>query len=118
MIDGRGATNDRPSASHGAPMKKCRAHSTAIVLATSLLVSAAPGRADDVPRLETNQAYVEEAARATSLDVANPIAVFAFVINSLPERVKVYPTENYFYFRFLHNGVYYAGNVRLDAADR
>lgn len=90
----------------------------AIVLATTVLVSAAPGRADDVPRLETNQSYVEEAARATSLDVANPIAVFGFVLNSLPERVKIYPTENYFYFRFLHDGVYYAGNIRLDASDR
>ena len=29
-----------------------------------------------------------------------------------------YPTENYYYFRFIHNGLSYAGNIRLDAADR
>ena len=25
-------------------------------------------------------------------------------MKNLPERVQVYPTENYFYFRFTHNG--------------
>src|SRR6185295_6638310 len=29
-----------------------------------------------------------------------------------------YPTENYFYFRFTHNGAVYTGNIRLAAADR
>ena len=46
------------------------------------------------------------------------MAVFAFVLGSLPERVKVLPTENYYYFRFVHNGVPYAGNIRLAASDR
>ncbi len=32
--------------------------------------------------------------------------------------MKVYPTENYYYFTFTHNGVAYAGNIRLDASDR
>jgi hypothetical protein len=32
--------------------------------------------------------------------------------------VKVYPTENYFYFSFYHNGTRFAGNIRLDALDR
>ena len=48
----------------------------------------------------------------------DPLAVFAFVLNSLPDSVKVYPTENYFYFTFTHNGSPYAGNIRLDASDR
>ena len=56
--------------------------------------------------------------RPTTLDVADPMAVFAFVLDSLPDRVKVYPTENYYYFTFTHNGVDYAGNIRLDASDR
>ena len=77
-----------------------------------------PARAQDAPLLHTNQAYVEEAARVTSLDIGDPMAVFAFVLNSLPDRVKVYPTENYYYFTFIHRGVPYAGNIRLDAADR
>jgi len=32
--------------------------------------------------------------------------------------VKVYPTGNYYYFRFSHNGLDYAGNIRLDAISR
>jgi hypothetical protein len=32
--------------------------------------------------------------------------------------VKVYPTENYYYFRFIHAGTPYAGNLRFDPRDR
>ena len=32
--------------------------------------------------------------------------------------MKVYPTENYYYFGFFHNGIRYAGNIRLDASNR
>jgi hypothetical protein len=39
-------------------------------------------------------------------------------MSNLPERVKVYPTENYYYFGFTHNGIRYAGNIRLDASNR
>ncbi len=46
------------------------------------------------------------------------MAVFAFVLNSLPDRVKVYPTENYYYFSFTYAGVPYAGNIRFDASNR
>ena len=70
------------------------------------------------PRLHTNEVYVEEATRATTLAIADPIAVFAFVLANLPDRVKVYPTENYYYFRFVHNGTPYAGNIRLDPLER
>ena len=44
--------------------------------------------------------------------------LFGFVLDSLPERVRVYPTENYYYFGFVHGGVPFVGNIRLDAADR
>ena len=33
-------------------------------------------------------------------------------------RVTVYPTENYYYFKFVHAGVPIAGNLRLDPRDR
>jgi hypothetical protein len=70
------------------------------------------------PVLHTHQQYMEGVTQPTALDVADPMAVFAFVLDSLPERVKVYPTENYYYFTFSHNGLDYAGNIRLDASDR
>ena len=70
------------------------------------------------PVLHFNQAYVEEAMRTSTLDVKDPMAVFAYVFAGLPERVKVYPTENYFYFTFIHNGAPFDGNIRLDASNR
>ncbi len=74
--------------------------------------------ASDLPTFHTHQSYMEEIMRPGTLDVKDPLKVFAFVLNSLPERVKVYPTENYFYFTFTLNGSPYAGNIRLDASDR
>jgi len=70
------------------------------------------------PALQTNQSYVEELARPTELDAGNLMSVFGYVMSQLPERVNVYPTENYYYFGFLHDGIRYAGNIRLDASNR
>ena len=70
------------------------------------------------PQLETNEAYVEAVTRETTLAVDDRMAVFGFVLDSLPERVRVYPTENYYYVRFAHAGIRYAGDIRLDAMDR
>jgi hypothetical protein len=75
-------------------------------------------RAETLPRLYTNQTYSDDAMRATTLAIKDPMAVFAFVLGSLPDRVKVYPTENYYYFYFFHRHIRYAGNIRLDATDR
>ncbi|TMJ06391.1 MAG: hypothetical protein E6G97_00020 [Alphaproteobacteria bacterium] len=86
--------------------------------ALALAVGMKPASAQDVPQLQSNQAYVEDVSRATTLDVNDPMAVFGFVMSKLPERVKVYPTENYYYFGFMHNGIRYAGNIRLDASNR
>ncbi len=71
--------------------------------------------AQPLPTLETNQAYVESVTAKTSLAVDDPMAVFAYVLDSLPARVKVYPTENHYYFSFLLDGIRYAGNIKLDA---
>src|ERR1043165_688593 len=95
-------------------MKRFRA-----LLATIAFVGlASVARAQETPSLQTNQSYVEELARPTALDVSDLMAVFGFVWAKLPERVKVYPTENYYYFGFFHRGIRYAGNIRLDASNR
>jgi hypothetical protein len=70
------------------------------------------------PRLNTNQATIEELMRETTLAIDDPLEVFAFVLQSLPDRVTVYPTEGYYYFGFTYRGVNYSGNIRLDASDR
>jgi hypothetical protein len=94
----------------------CRALAVTAAALTSLMSGAVAQ--STAPVLHTHQNYMEEVTRPTTLDVADPMAVFAFVLNSLPERVKIYPTENYYYFTFGHNGLDYAGNIRLDASDR
>jgi hypothetical protein len=70
------------------------------------------------PILHTEQEYIEQVTRPSKLDVNDPMEVFGFVFASLPDRVKVYPTENYYYFTFIHDGVPYDGNIRLDASNR
>jgi hypothetical protein len=81
-------------------------------------LAGAAAQSGDPPQLHIHQHYIEDALRPVTLDVKDPMAVFAFVLSSLPDTVKVYPTENYFYFTFTLNGSPYAGNIRLDASDR
>jgi hypothetical protein len=54
----------------------------------------------------------------STLKTDDPTAVFAYVLDALPERVKVYPTENYYYFYFYTGNLRYAGNIRLDPVTR
>ena len=89
-----------------------------VIAALAGSLAGAAAQSGDPPQLHTHQSYMEEVMRVTTLDVKDPLAVFAFVLNSLPDTVNVYPTENYYYFTFTHNGVAYAGNIRLDASDR
>jgi hypothetical protein len=88
---------------------------TLAVLAATIGMAAAqdPGP----PKLHTNEAYVEEVTRTTTLAASDPMAVFALVFNGLPDQVKVYPTENYYYFTFVHGGTPYAGNIRIEPGD-
>lgn len=77
-------------------------------------VTAATAQNPERPTLHLHEGYVEELTRTTTLAIDDPLAVFAFVLNSLPDRVKVYPTENYYYFSFIHNGTPYGGNIRIE----
>jgi hypothetical protein len=87
----------------------------AATAATGLGITSAQAGA---PQLYTNQSFVEDAVAVPSLPITSPMAMFSFVLSNLPERVKVYPTENYYYFSFTHDHVRYAGNIRLDVVDR
>jgi hypothetical protein len=89
-----------------------------VLAATSAEIPRAAAQTDTFPRLYSNESYAEDAMRATVLEISNPMGVFAFVLGNLPDRVKVYPTENYYYFYFIHRHVRYAGNLRLDVTDR
>jgi hypothetical protein len=91
---------------------------SALAVAT-LAATAMAAAAQDAgpPKLDTIEAYVNEVTRATTFDIKDPMAVLAFVLNSLPGRVNVYPTENYYYFNFFHGGAPYAGNIRIEPGD-
>jgi hypothetical protein len=92
---------------------------TLVTVAALGFTVATPMAADqNAPKLFTHQTYVEEVLRTTKLDVENPKTIFAYVLDNLPERVKVYPTENYYYFRFVYDHSQYAGNIRLDPVTR
>ncbi len=78
--------------------------------------SAGPSKAD--ASVNTNQAFIENLLREQKLDITDALAVFEFVLSALPDRAKIYPTENYYYFTFHHGGLVYGGNLRLDASDR
>ncbi len=67
--------------------------------------------------LHTHEEYVKNVLQRNSLPL-DPQQVFADILNSLPDRVDVYPTENYYYFYFFRNGIRYAGNIRLSVWDR
>lgn len=69
-------------------------------------------------RTVTHEDYVEQVNRAPTFDVMDKRAVFAVVFNNLADRVKVYPTENYYYFKFLDRGAQFTGNIRLETATR
>jgi hypothetical protein len=98
--------------------KLLRLLATSALLVCSNLNNAAVAETAGLPRLYTNQQYVEDVTRKSSLEVTEPEAVLEYVLNSLPDRVKVYPTENYFYFYFYQNGIKWAGNLRFDVETR
>jgi hypothetical protein len=98
-------------------MQFCRA-AIVILAATNAQIPSAAAQAGTLPRLYFNETYAEDAMRDAVLEISDPMAVFSFVLGNLPDRVKVYPTENYYYFYFTYGHVRYAGNLRLDITDR
>ncbi len=84
----------------------------------ALLAYADIGDARAEPPVKTNQAFIESLLSEKKLDIADPLAVLEFVLSGLPDRARIYPTENYYYFTFQHGGLVYGGNLRLDASDR
>lgn len=65
-----------------------------------------------------NQNLIDRLQGAPAFDIDDTMAAFAHVFAALPDTVTVYPTENYFYFEFTWGGIGFAGNLRLDVADR
>jgi hypothetical protein len=68
------------------------------------------------PKVYFNQDFIE--SLYTKVDIKNEMAVFKLVFGALRDKVRVYPTENYYYFSFLTGGKVWWGNLRFDAIDR
>ena len=94
--------------------------SRALILCTAFLVFLiCPAAAlAGSTKVYTNQTYVEEAHNQPDFDIGDMGSVLSLVLASLPDKVKVYPTENYYYFYFDYKGIKYSGNLRFDVADR
>jgi hypothetical protein len=102
------------------PSRRPRARRVAFLVAALTFGASAVGApAGVVPgeiEVHTNQAFLE--SLAVPLDLDDPLVVLEVVFAGLDGRVRVYPTENYYYYRFHAAGTTVAGNLRLDAADR
>jgi hypothetical protein len=87
--------------------------------AASPVVAAGPDPATpQESRLSLNEAYVGAIRHQAPIDPDDALSVFSFVFAGLADEVTVLPTENYYYFTFFHDGVEWAGNIRLDVIDR
>ncbi len=87
-----------------------------VALALCAIAVAWQANADEIGDVHFNQTWIEDQAR--DVDVTDPRAILAQVFSALPDRPFVWPTENYYYFRFTANGVDYGGNFRLHPVER
>lgn len=96
---------------------KCRMLSLIAIASLSAgflaFISGAHSADQGISGLQTNQSYVDKLKGKSGVDLANPLSVFRSILTSLPKTVKVYPTENYYYFSFYDRGIRYGGNIRL-----
>jgi hypothetical protein len=91
----------------------------AFLAGTVLLLCAGTAAAQSRPNgVVLNQDYIDATRTAPDFAIDDITGAFGHVFSALPDRVRVYPTENYFYFTFGYKGLIYAGNMRLDVKDR
>ena len=93
-----------------------------LLLLCLLLIGAAHAELVQAARAQASHpidiAELNAGEAPATLAIGEPSSVLAFVLRQVPERASIYPTENYYYFRFVHKGAPYTGNIRLAAADR
>jgi len=101
-------------------------HLLAAAVASLVPVAASSSGSDAVSRtggptaglpVQTLEREIEELTQVPALP-PEAIELFGQILNSLPARVKVHTTENYYYFWLYRGGVRYAGNFRLGIGDR
>lgn len=64
----------------------------------------------------SNQEFIE--GLYNNIDLSNEKEVFRYVFSQLNDKIVIYPTENYYYFRFPAQGKIIFGSLSLPVADR
>ncbi len=96
----------------------CRLALAAALAALAGSAAAEPGPGEPGYGVRFNQQMVDRLQGAPNFNIDDPMAAFGHVFAALADDVTVYPTENYYYFTFYWSGMEFAGNMRLDVADR
>lgn len=91
-----------------------RIFSSCLFIVTLSLFGLSANASGKGPRVFTNEQQIDAWSARAALDPEDVLSVFRHILGQLPDRVQIYPTENYYYFWFFQNGVKYAGNIRLD----
>ena len=92
-------------------------HLQVLIVFSSIVTILGCSSVSNRPHIDTNQSYIENVTK-DQLPLGNLMQVFKAVFESLPSEIIVYPTENYYYFRFFSNSREISGNFRLDPLTR
>jgi hypothetical protein len=76
------------------------------------------GKKFETAMLEDKFVYSTKLNISEKVNIENIDEVFGEILNSLAQENTIYPSENYFYFRFSHGNSDFWGNIRLAEADR
>lgn len=84
-----------------------------VIVSDSQNIRAQEIKSDKGFEVSLNEKSIQLLGQHLNVDLNNPRAVFLEILKQLPKTVKVFPTENYYYFHFFHDSQRYAGNIRL-----
>ncbi|MEZ5326831.1 MAG: hypothetical protein R3F19_17420 [Verrucomicrobiales bacterium] len=92
-------------------------------LALGIVLAAGDSPADDADpsgvRLTLHEGLVDAwRAEDSAVDFENLRSVFWYVFSRIPNEVRVYPSENYYYWQLDMDGRHITGNIRFPARER
>ena len=81
-----------------------------------ILFSCSAEKKDNIILFQTNERMIS--SLYSQLDIEKPMTIFESIFKSLEENVIVYPSENYYYFKFFCQGQLYIGSFLFSASNR
>lgn len=67
---------------------------------------------------QSHQRYISALESKPAFDINDPASVLKFVLTQSEYLIAVQPTENYSYFKFVHGGLQWQGNMRLETESK